>query len=65
MFRVFPADRAKVRPGQTVAVHSAAGEKLAQGSIDWIALEAAEDQSVLARVVLAPRQLPVGVIQMC
>jgi cobalt-zinc-cadmium efflux system membrane fusion protein len=53
MFRVFPAARAKVQLGQMVYVHSAAGEKLAEGAIDWIALEAAEDQSVLARVVLA------------
>ena len=52
MFRVFPADRAKVQAGQTVSIQSAAGEMLAHGAVDWIALEADEDQSVLARVIL-------------
>lgn len=53
MLKIFPADRARVRLGQTVSIQSPTGEPLAEGAIDWIALEAEADQSVLARVVLA------------
>jgi len=51
-FKIFPGDRASIRIGQEVLVHSAGGTWLGQGVVDWLALEADEDQSVLARVEL-------------
>jgi cobalt-zinc-cadmium efflux system membrane fusion protein len=53
MFRIFPADRARIRTGQTVVVSGADGEVLAESVIDWIDVVVREDQSVGARVVLA------------
>ncbi len=52
LFKIFPGDRSDVRIGQDVFVQSAAGARLGQGVVSWLALEAEEDQSVLARVEL-------------
>ncbi len=53
LFKVFPADRSRVRVGQDVAVFNTTGEQVGAGRISWIALETEPDQSVLARVELA------------
>ena len=53
MFRIYPGDRSRVGPGESVVVSSAAGEVLAEGDIDWVDLRVQEDQSVSARVILA------------
>ncbi len=52
MFRIFPRDRSRVGPGESVAISTAAGERLAEGVIDWIDVSVRRDQSVSARVIL-------------
>lgn len=49
---LFPADRARVRPGASVKVKASHSDATATGTIDRIGMQAAENQSVVARVTL-------------
>jgi membrane fusion protein, heavy metal efflux system len=50
---LFPADRARVRVGAPVAVKATHSQAEVHGKLDRIALQAASNQAVLARVTLA------------
>lgn len=53
---VFPRDRVKLKPGQSVAIHAADGAATSSGMIDFVSPAGGAGQALVARVRLDNRQ---------